>query len=144
MSKSRKPRTFYLVERQAYRVWAFQRTPFYGPCSYEDDEKSYTPVKAFADEDEATAYRARLEAEARADLSPALFCEYDVPSGLAERLREMGYEPPRFGKGSKNGEVFRLWWARHAAEITPEQQAAIWELFPDVAIYRVSKISLAD
>jgi hypothetical protein len=141
MSKSRKGGTVYLVERAAYRAWDYDGVK-YTRCSCDQGE-SYTPVRAFTDKAAAQACRDALEAEARAALPPALFASYSMPAGLAERIESLGLPAPKLGKeGYKQAEEFRKWWAAHAGQITPEQQAALWELFADVTLYRVSSQKL--
>jgi hypothetical protein len=143
VSKSRKAARVFLVERVAYTDCALDQMPEYMACASEDGE-SFVPVRAFPDRKSAEAYRAQLEAEARAELSPALFCSYNAPKGLAARLRAFKFDAPTFRKGGDNGEQFRKWWAAHATDLTAEQRAAIWELFTDVSFYRVSETTLAN
>jgi hypothetical protein len=134
-------KTLYVVERAAYRAWDHDGL-HYTRCE-SDQGDSYTPVRGFSDQAEADAYRAALEAEARASLSPALFASYSVPANLAERIESLGLKPPKLSeKAYEYGKEFRKWWVEHAEELTAEQQAALWELFDDVTLYRVSKRKL--
>jgi hypothetical protein len=141
MSKARKGAKVWLVERVAFRAWDFRGLHF-SRCST-DQGDSLTPVRAFTDRAAAEACRDALEAEERAAFSPALFAADSLPNGLAERIRSLGFEPPKLGKeGYNQADEFRKWWAAHAAEIAPEQQAALWELFGDVKLYQVSSQSV--
>jgi hypothetical protein len=143
MSKARKG-TVHVVERVAYRAWDYD-VLHYAPC-YAHEGDSFVPVAAFADEAKAEACRDALEADAKASLPPALFCdEIKIPDKLSARLKKLGLTPPKFSKQSYDqGKQFRRWWAEHAAEITPEKQAAIWELFSDIVLYRVRAMELQD
>jgi hypothetical protein len=141
VSKRRQGQRIYLVERVALLAWIHTGLPSYAPCD-SDDGESYVPVRAFSERKAAEAYRAELEKEARAELSPALFCDYLAPKGLAARLRSFKLEPPKFSKGSNAGLRFRQWWVEHGADLTAEQRDALWELFPDVSFYRVTAKAL--
>jgi hypothetical protein len=140
MSKARKPGkgpAVYLVERAAYRAWDYSGL-HYGRCD-NDEGESYTPVRAFADKAAAEACRDALEAEARASFSPALFAGYSMPKGLTAKIKKLGLEPPKLDKEAyKQADDLREWWAKNAAEITAEQHAALWAMFDDVHLYRVS------
>lgn len=142
MSKERKAsQTLYLVERAAFRAYNYSGLN-YAQCG-NDEGDSYTPVRAFSDESSAEAFRASLEAEARATLSPALFASYEIPVHLTTRIEVLGLPPLKLhAKSHDQAKEFREWWAAHATEITPEQQSAIWELFENMSIYRVSKKTL--
>jgi hypothetical protein len=141
MSKARKGARVWLVERVALRAWDFDGLHF-SRCS-SDQGDSLMPVRAFTDEAAAEACRAALEAEDRASFSPALFASYSLPKGLAGRIKSLGLTPPKLGKGGhKQADEFRKWWAAHAADVTPQQQAALWELFADVKLYQVTSQTL--
>jgi hypothetical protein len=131
-----KPARVYLVERAALRAWDYEGL-HYTTCSC-DQGDSHVPVRAFADEAAAQVCCDALEAEARAMLPPALFASYSLPEGLAQRVKSLGLPALKLGR-DKSGRAgaFRQWWGEHAARITPEQQAALWELFDDVKLYRV-------
>ena len=141
MSKTRKGAKVWLVERVAFRAWDFNGLHF-SRCS-SDEGDSFTPVRAFTDKAAAEACRDALEAEGRATFSPALFASFSLPRGIAERIKSLGFKKPNLGKeGSDQAEEFRKWWAAHAGKITPEQQAALWELFTDVKLYQVTSQTL--
>ncbi|HET6573016.1 MAG TPA: hypothetical protein VFG68_05395 [Fimbriiglobus sp.] len=138
---SRKGATVYLVERAAYTAWGYGGAIQY-TASASDDGESFVPVRAFADKSAAEACRAELEAEARRELCPALFAN-ELPKDLTAKLKAAGATPPKFtGPDYNHGEQFRKWWADHAADLTPAQRAAVWDLLDDVTFYRVTEMTL--
>jgi hypothetical protein len=140
---SRKGATVYLVERAAYSASDYDETPRYYSTDSEEGGPSHVPVRAFADKQAAQACRKELEAEARRDLCPALFVGHEMPGDLAAKLKAAGLTVPKFtGPDYKHGDQFRKWWAAHAAEITPEQRAAVWAAFKGVSFYRVTETTL--
>jgi hypothetical protein len=141
---SRKAATVYLVERAACTALDYGGMVRYSISSGDEEEgPSHVPVRAFADKAAAEACRKELEAEARRDLPPALFTWDDVPKDLAAKLAALGLTPPKFtGPDYNHGEQFRKWWAAHAADVTPEQRAAVWALFKGVKFYRVTETTL--
>lgn len=141
MSKSRKKQALYVVERRAFRAWDFD-VLHYAPSNSEEGENC-VPVRAFANEAAAQACCAELTAEAKRTLPPALFGYDGVPAGLVAKIKELGLTPPKFSKDNyEQGNQLARWCAKHAAEITPEKQAAIWELFDSVELYRVSRVEM--
>ena len=131
------------MERVAFKAWDYD-VLHYAP-SQSDEGQSYVPVSAFADEAAAEACREELTAEAKRTLPPALFAYDGIPAGLAAKIKALGLTPPKFSKQShEHGDQFVRWWANHAAEITPQQQAAIWELFGEVELYRVNRVELEE
>jgi hypothetical protein len=139
---SRKAAAVYLVERAAYSAGDHDETPQYY-ASGGDEGPSYVPVRAFADKAAAQACRRELEAEARRDLCPALFAGYELPGGLATEIKAAGLTPPKLtGPAYNHGGQFRKWWAAHAADMTPQQRVAVWNLFKGVSFYRVTETTL--
>jgi hypothetical protein len=139
---ARKAATVYLVERAAYSASDYDDTPQYYASDGEDGP-SFVPVRAFADKQAAQTCRKELEAEARRDLCPALFVEYEFPGDLAAKLQAAGLTPPKFtGSAYKHGKQFSKWWAAHAAEMTPQQREAVWGAFEGVSFYRVTETTL--
>ncbi len=147
MSKAKKAPRIYLVERAAYRTWAFTGLPHY-EASEADEGESYVPLKAFTDRADAEADQTRREAEVRATLPPALFVGYSIPSAdkeLTRRLKALQLPPLPSGKKNEDlSEKFRKWWVEHGADLTPEQRSALWELFPNVVVYRVTETTLEE
>ncbi len=142
---SRKGATVYLVERAAVTAWGDEQTLHYSVSGGDEEEgPSYVPVRAFADKAAAQTCRRELEAEARRDLCPALFIGYDdLPKDLAANIKKIGLTPPKFtGPEYKHDEQFRKWWAAHAADMTPQQRTAVWNLFKGVSFYRVTETTL--
>jgi hypothetical protein len=138
---SRRAAAVYLVERTAYEASDYGETPRYYASGGEEGE-SHVPVRAFADKAAAEACRADLEAEARRDLCPALFA-YDLPKNLAAKLKKIGLTPLEFtGAQYEHADQFRKWWGEQAADMAPQQRAAVWRLFPKVAFYRVTEATL--
>ena len=140
---SRKGATVYLVERAAYSASDYDDTPQYYNSDGEEGGPSYVPVRAFADKQAAQACRKELEAEARRDLCPALFAGYALPKDLAAKLKAIGLTSLKFtGPDYNHGEQLRKWWVAHAAEMTPQQRAAVWDQLKSVSFYRVTETTL--
>jgi hypothetical protein len=143
VSKSRKGGKVFVVERVAWKVWTFNAHPIYEPCRR--DGGSFVPVRAFTNRKAAEAYRQTLEAEARATFSPA-HLEHDLTrEDFRARLQALGLKPlnPR-SKEWDSLKTFRDWWVEHAAELSPEQRAAVWKVFDEVTFYRVTEAPLTD
>jgi hypothetical protein len=141
-SSRKKAATVYLVERAAYSASGYGETPYYYTSDGEEGP-SFVPVRAFADETAAQACRKELEAEARRELPPALFSVADLPKNLAAKLKAAGLTPPKFtGPDYNHANQFRKWWIDRAAEMTPQQRAAVWDLFKGVSFYRVTETTL--
>ncbi|HVK19366.1 MAG TPA: hypothetical protein VM533_20700 [Fimbriiglobus sp.] len=141
---SRKGTTVYLVERAACTVSDYGGKVHYGVSSGDDEGgPSHVPVRAFADKKAAQACRKELEAEARRDLCPALFAGYALPKDLAAKLKAIGLTSLKFtGPDYNHGEQLRKWWVAHAAEMTPQQRAAVWDQLKSVSFYRVTETTL--
>jgi hypothetical protein len=139
---ARKGATVYLVERAAYSASGHGETPRYYVSDGEEGP-SHVPVRAFAEKRAADACRKELEAEARRDLCPAMCVGYELPKDLAAKVKALGLTPPKLtGPGYSHADQFRKWWAAHAAEVTPQQRAAVWALFKGVSFYRVTETTL--
>jgi hypothetical protein len=143
VSKSRKGRKVFVVERLAWKVWTFTSYPIYDAC--DNDGGSFVPVRAFTNRKAAEAFRQTLEAEARATFSPAHLLHDLTREDMQSRVQPLGIE--LFKAAEKEWDSLkplRDWWTKHAAELSPEQRAALWKPFDDVAFYRVTEAPLTD
>jgi hypothetical protein len=148
VSKKKSAARVYVVERLALEAWTYEGLR-YSSDNRTEENASYQPVRAFASQKAAEAYRATLDAELRERFPPALFCENDEdelacdPKALADLLAGFGLTPPAFrGESYSFPKKFRKWWAANGAALMADQVAQVWALFPDVSVHRVHKTTL--
>lgn len=100
-------------------------------------------VKLFRTEEKAKAYRNELEAKARTESNPFCYSEQQYAEGpfgpeevtrlkedaFAELVREVGLEPPNFGKSPKGKQALVRYWADwwEKTTMTTEQTAKLWQ-----------------
>jgi hypothetical protein len=156
MSAATRRKTLYVVQRAGIQTGKYADFPAFYP-SGEEEGGSLVPERAFATRAAAEAHCRELELQARHTLPPVRFMPYILPlsaRAAADALRAAGLEPPSFGEDAGENDfrgrmghlaVFRRWWAEHGAEITPEQNAALWAaFFPEIKLYTVTKLTLED
>jgi hypothetical protein len=141
-----KTRTLFLVVRlplaggRVYGVY-----PIVG--QHENDPRE-VPVRAFVRKAYAEAHARELDAEVRADFPLPLLAEViarvDDPAfatRLAALLAEHEMPPITFGR-RPIGMQFREWWAKHAADLSAGQKAALWEPFSEMTFHWVKQVEL--
>jgi hypothetical protein len=148
----------YVVQRVGMQTGRYADFPAFYPCNeLEPENWSLVPERAFATRAEAEALCRELELQARRTLPPVRFMPYLLPlppKETAAALRTAGLKPPSFGPAGDAHDfrarqrplaILRGWWARHSAQITPEQNAALWDaFFPEWKLYTVTKLTLED
>lgn len=140
----------YLVVRVGFEVFQYLgRLPQVVPVSNDhDDRPAEVPVRAFATREAAEEHARQRDAEIRATFPPPLFADHGegedaFAARLAERVTALGLPPIKLAKQAfEHGRQFREWWAEHAADMSHEQRAALWEPFAHLTFHRVKEIEL--
>jgi hypothetical protein len=110
------------------------------------------PLRVFADEAAAQAYRRDVERMMRAELCPFQLgdtwelCDMDEDA-FCERVKALGLPPPEVKTLSSRFGVFQGldllgWWAQVVPTMTEEQRDAVWELCSRVIVVSVVRLAL--
>jgi len=161
MSKAKKPATkkpkaakatVFVVMRTGFEVTSFRGTlpQVYPVTGSHTNVIAEVPVRGFATRKAATAFARQLDDEVRASFPAALLTEAGgrneseklLPQ-VAKRANELKLPPIKLGKEKYNHPTqFREWWSKHAADLSAEQKAALWEPFAGMTFHHVNEIEL--
>jgi hypothetical protein len=144
-----KKRELFLVVRMP--LAGGHRYGCYPIIGQHENDMREVPVRAFAKKADAEAYARELDAEVRAHIPLPLLAEvidrFDrltdnaLSTRLPALLAEHGMPPITFGR-RPIGVEFREWWAKHAADLSADQRAALWEPFAGMTFHWVKQIEV--
>jgi hypothetical protein len=161
MSKAKKPaakkpkaakQVVFVVMRTGFDVSSYRGAlpQIYPVTGSHVDLVAEVPVRGFATRKAATAYARQLDDEVRATFPAALLTEAcgrnesgKLLPQVARRASELGLPPIKLGKEKYNHPTqFREWWAKHAADLSAEQKAALSEALAGMTFHHVKEIEL--
>lgn len=141
--------TMYLVVRDCFDASPYDGISYPRPTNDDGERESVVPVRAFATKKDAEEYARQCDEEVQLTFAPPLFTGEDTDdentfgAKVAATVKALGL--PAFQPGKydyESGERFRKWWAEHAADMSHEQRAALWEPFAGMTFHRVKEIEL--
>lgn len=141
-----KPVRVYLVVRRAFSAGTYEGLS-YGTPETDDGHPNDVPVRAFANKGDAMRFARELDDEIRRTFPPPLFGGEDDDDNAGPRIATAvaALGLPAFKGGVYNylsGRRFGEWWAKHAADLSAEQKAALWEPFQGMTFHQVKQVEV--